>query len=101
MGLDTVELSADGTHLLACAAAEFSCPPVTFTVPGGRRVRLSVPSGRGLLAYAADLARDGSEVLVDAGPFDGDAHHRVYSIPFAGGRPRLLAREARLPSWAR
>jgi dipeptidyl aminopeptidase/acylaminoacyl peptidase len=101
MGLDTVELSRDGTHLLACAAAEFLCPPVTFEVPSGRRHRLTVPSGRGLVAYAADLSRDGREVLVDVGPFDGDAHHRVYSIPFAGGTPRLLVREAHSPSWAR
>jgi hypothetical protein len=101
MGLDTVEFSRDGRHLLACAAAEFLCPPVTFDVPSGRRHRLAVPSGRGLVAYAADLSGDGKNVLVDVGPFDGDVHHRAYSIPFAGGTPRLLVREAHSPSWAR
>jgi hypothetical protein len=100
MGLDTVELSADGTHLLACAAHEFYCSPVTFTVPEGRRRVLSVPTKIHELAYAEDLSRDGRAVLVDAGPFDGDAHHRAYSVPFGGGAPRLLVREAYSPSWA-
>ncbi|HEX6702155.1 MAG TPA: hypothetical protein VF101_15610 [Gaiellaceae bacterium] len=101
MGLDTVELSADGTHLLACAAHEFYCSPVTFTVPQGRRRVLSVPTKIHELAYAEDLSRDGQAVLVDAGPFDGDAHHRAYAVPFDGGKPRLLVREAYSPSWAR
>jgi hypothetical protein len=101
MGLDTVELSADGTHLLACAAYEFHCSPVTFTVPQGRRRALAVPTKIHELAYAEDLSRDGRAVLVDAGPFDGDLHHRAYAVPFGGGRARLLVREARSPSWAR
>jgi hypothetical protein len=67
MGLDPLELSADGKHLLACAAAEFGCPPVTFTVPGGTRYdlgrRLRTVARANELATAADLARDGRAVL--------------------------------------
>jgi hypothetical protein len=101
MGLDTVELSADGTHLLACAAHEFYCAPVTFTVPEGRRRALSAPQKLHELPSTADLSRDGRAVLVDVGPFDGDLHHRAYAIPFDGGKAELLVREAYSPNWAR
>lgn len=105
MGLHPVEFSEDGKRLLACAAAEFHCPPVTFTVPHGKEYALRIEEDRAIvraqeLAYAADLARDGSEVLFDVGPFDGPAGHRAYAIPFEGGKPRLLVRDATDPSWA-
>ena len=105
MGLDPLELSADGTRLLACAAAEFGCAPITFTVPDGKRYDLGARLRRTVvrlheLSTAADLSRNGREVLVDVGPFDGDDNHRAYAIPFRGGEPRLLARDARSPSWA-
>jgi hypothetical protein len=87
--------------LLACAAAEFSCSPVTFTVAGLKKHGLSVVGERAMVVQAHDLARDGSEVLVEAGAFDDDVHRRIYAIPFAGGEPRLLVRDATSPSWAR
>ena len=106
MGLRPLELSDNGKRLLACAAAEFHCPPVAFTVPGGEAYELRTEEDPAIvrtqeLAYAADLAKDGSEVLFDVGPFDGPAGHRVYSLPFEGGKPRLLVRDAVDPSWAR
>ena len=104
MGLDPLELSADGTHLLACAAAEFGCPPVTFTVPDGKRYdlgrRLRTVARRSELATAADLSRDGRAVLSSVSPFDTEDGGRVYAIPFRGGKPRLLVRDAATPSWA-
>jgi hypothetical protein len=106
MGLDPLEFSEDGKRLLACAAAEFSCPPVTITVPDGKQYKLRTRESRGgqarETAGAADLARDGSEVLVNVGPFDDPKNNRVYAIPFAGGKPRLIARHATasFASWA-
>lgn len=100
MGLDPLEFSEDGKRLLACAVSEFYCPPVTFTVPGGAKRELSVGDQGIRVVQAWDLARDGTEVLVDAGAFDDDTHHRVYAIPFEGGKPRLLVRDATSPSWA-
>jgi hypothetical protein len=103
MGLSPLELSEDGKRLLACAAAEFHCAPVTLAVPGGTDYNLPIRAlvRRGELAYVADLAPDGSEVLFDVGPFDGPTGHRVYAIPFEGGKPRLLVRDATDASWAR
>jgi hypothetical protein len=62
MGLEPLELSEDGKRLLACAAAEFSCPPVTFSVPDGKEYKLGLAS---------------RELVFDVGPFDGPAGHRV------------------------
>ena len=59
MGLDPLELSADGKHLLACAAAEFGCPPVTFHGPGREALRPRAPprAHRGPDARAGDRRR--------------------------------------------
>jgi hypothetical protein len=102
MGLRPLELSEDGTRLLACAAAEFHCAPVTLAVPGGTRYDLPIrPLVRpGERAGAGDLARDGSEVIFTVGPFDSPVGDRVYAIPFEGGKPRLLITDATDASWA-
>jgi Tol biopolymer transport system component len=101
-GLDPVALSNDGLHLLACQAFEFSCSPVTVTVPAGKsygfpEVQALVRTGG--VAMANDLSRDGTRVAVDVGPFDDDENHRVYEVPFAGGKLRLLARDAFRARW--
>jgi hypothetical protein len=104
-GLAAIRFSAGGTRLLACTTSEFHCPPVMLTVPDGRKVESRIEKNRsvvrpGELATAEDLSSDGTRVLVDVGPFDGSAHHRLYAIPFRGGKPRLLVREANRGSWA-
>jgi len=98
-GLEPREFSRDGKRLLACRSAEFSCRPVAFTVPDGKRYDLSVDNEPGMIPFGADLAADGSEVLVEVAPFDGHGE-RVYAVPFEGGTGRLLMRQAADPSWA-
>ena len=98
-GLEPREFSRDGKRLLACRSAEFSCRPVTFTVPDGKRYDLSVDNEPGMIPFGTDLAADGSEVLVEVAPFDGHGE-RVYAVPFEGGAARLLVRHAAHPSWA-
>ena len=105
MGLRPLEQSADGKRLLACAAAEFYCAPVTIDVPGGRRHDLGIEGNRALvrqgeLPQAGDLSSDGREVLFEVSPFDGTAFGRIYAIPFAGGKARLIVRDAIGGSWA-
>jgi hypothetical protein len=102
-GLDAVALSEDGRHLLACQAFEFSCAPVTVTVPAGKRhgfpeVQALLRTGE--VATPDDLSRDGARVPVDIGSFDSDQNHRLYELPFAGGKLRLLARNAFRAEWA-
>jgi Tol biopolymer transport system component len=94
-GVEPVDFSADGKRLLACYSREFGCPPVTFTVPEGKRHELKI---RDLYINAADLASDGTEVLVNSGLIEGP--YDVYSIPFEGGPARLLAKNAAFANWA-
>jgi hypothetical protein len=103
MGLRPLESSEDGRRLLACAAAEFHCAPVTLAVPGGTEYNLPIRPlvRRSELAQGADLAQDGSEVLFTVGPFDSPVDSRVYAIPFEGGKPRLLVSDATDASWSR
>ncbi len=99
-GLGPLDFSADGKRLLACNSAEFSCRSVTFTVPDGKRHELSVDSEPEMIPFGSDLAPDGSEVLVEVGPFDSPAE-RIYALPFEGGAARLLVKQADDASWAR
>jgi Tol biopolymer transport system component len=98
LGLDPLDFSDDGTRLLGCAASEFYCYPVTFTVPGGKSYEITV--GKKGVIQAADLSADGQDVLVHAGGFDDHGDHVVYAVPFEGGQPRVLARNASSPSWS-
>ena len=94
-GLQPLEFSADGKRLLGCYTYEFSCPPVTFSVPDGKRYE---PSIGGKPLTASDLSRDGTAILVNTGAAEGP--YDVYSIPFEGGPARLLAKQAVDASWA-
>jgi hypothetical protein len=98
-GLEPLEFSEDGKRLLACASADYSCAPVTFTVPDGERRDLSIEGKPEI--YARDLARDGSEVLVEAGPLYGPwPTTGVYAVPVDGASARVLVKDAFSPSWA-
>jgi hypothetical protein len=100
-GIEPVQLSADGTRLLACLAFEFGCPPAAFTIPGGRRIPLSFRGDPRTLAAPDALSRDGKEILVSIDPSESNLTHRVYTVPFGGGRSKLLLDGAESPSWSR
>lgn len=93
LGVEPVAFSQDGLRLLACLAAEFSCAPATFRLLDGSR---HVLHG---LAYGAAISSDGTQVLAGAGRLDGP--WRVVIVPFAGGKARVLARNATGPTWTR
>ena len=53
-----------------------------------------------LQLVAAGISRDGSTVLGVTGGFDPTGSgHDVVSVPFAGGTPKVLVRDAFAPSW--
>jgi hypothetical protein len=97
MGIEAVAFSNDGVRLLACLASEFQCSPVTFHVPDGRRYALSV-GGRNELSFGIAISRDGTQVLAEAGGLEGP--YRVLAVPFTGGEPRVLVRNADHASWS-
>ena len=97
LGLDAIGFSKDGTKLLGCAAWEFHCSPVTFSIPSGEAHDLTVETEA--VTQAQDFSDDGSEVLVTAGAFDGPPRD-LYAIPFEGGPPRLLVKNVSSARWA-
>jgi Tol biopolymer transport system component len=98
-GLVPEEFSADGTRLAACVSIELGpCEPVTFTVPNGPGQKLDVRDEG--TPWSARLAPDGSEVLFESGALDDEEHHTLSVIPFAGGKPRVLIRNAARACWA-
>ena len=50
---------------------------------------------------ATRLSADGTTVLGATGGFDPDGRHDVVTVPYAGGKPTLLARNAFNPDWTR
>lgn len=97
-GFTTVALSTDGTHLLACMPSEFACDPIAIDLPGGRQY--AFPELRKLgtsqeVSWTLDLTPDGRTVLILIRPAnDGPGKWLLYAVPFTGGKPTLLARNA-------
>lgn len=100
-GIEPVQLSANGRHLVACLAFEFGCPPAAFAMPAGRRVRLSYRVNPRTLSAPNAISRDGKLILVSEDPFESKLGYHVYVVPFGPGKTRLLLNGARSPSWVR
>jgi Tol biopolymer transport system component len=97
-GLDPVAWSADGTRLLA----EFGGQDTSYaeTVdPATGKVRRVGRFSDGIVGY--DLSADGSTILATTGGYDPGDHHDVVTIPYTGGLPTILVRDAFSPDWTR
>jgi len=95
-GLVPNEFSADGTRLAACVALELGgCEPVLFTVSNGPGRKLDIEQ-----VFSARLAPDGRSVLFESGVLDDEEHHTLSVIPFEGGTPRIVIRNAARGCWA-
>jgi len=97
-GLVPVELSADGTRLLAEFTGQdtgvgFAVNPST----GGTR-SLSRDAENGFLGF--DLSADGRTVLGHTGGPVPSARHDVVTMPWGGGEPTVLVRRAAFPDWS-
>jgi Tol biopolymer transport system component len=99
-GLVPEGFSADGKRLLACVSMELgACEPVTFDVPNGPGRKLVSAAEPGAV-WRAVLSADGSQVLLSDGRLDGEQDHSVFTMPFEGGKRRLLLRNSTDASWA-
>jgi Tol biopolymer transport system component len=97
-GLDPVSWSADGTRLLA----EFGGQDTSYaeTVdPATGRVKRVGRSSDGIVGY--DLSADGSTILATTGGYDPGDRHDVVTVPYTGGTPTVLVRDAFSPDWTR
>ena len=98
-GLFPTDWSADGNRLLA----EFQGQDTSYAVvvnpkTGGQRP----VAGKGESGFAGTaLSADGKQVLGYTGGFDPSNKHNVATVPYGGGKPKVLAKNAYEPSWSR
>ncbi len=98
-GLVPLAFSADGSRLLAQFVGQDTSEAWTVLVPSGRARRLTPHSVR-LPLQAAGISADGSTLLVNEGGFEGPASEgRVATLPFAGGRSKVLVAHGSQASW--
>ncbi|HYQ78462.1 MAG TPA: hypothetical protein VEP91_05045 [Solirubrobacterales bacterium] len=99
-GLFPTEWSADGSRLLT----EFQGQDVSYAVTVNPKTGAQRPvAGTGETGFVGtDLSSDGKLVLGFNGGFDpGLKNHKVQTVPYGGGKPKTLVKEAFEPSWNR
>lgn len=99
-GLFPTDWSANGSRLLA----EFQGQDTSYAVVVNPRTGAQRPvAGTGETGFVGtDLSADGTLVLGFNGGFDpGIRNHKVQTVPYGGGKPKTLVKEAFEPSWSR
>lgn len=98
-GLSPTEWSANGKRLLAEFGGQDTSYAVTVDPKTGAQRALTKEREVGFVGTA--LSRDGKVVLGSLGGFEPGPGHKVVSIPYGGGKPKLLAANASEPDWSR
>jgi Tol biopolymer transport system component len=98
-GLFPTDWSADGSRLLA----EFEGQDTSYAVVVNPRTGAQRPvAERGENGFVGTaLSADGRQVLGFTGGFDPIGDHHVATVPYDGGKPKVLARNALEPDWSR
>lgn len=100
LGLYPTDWSANGARLLT----EFEGQDTSYAVAVNPKTGAQRPvAGTGEQGFVGtDLSADGTLVLGFNGGFDpGLKNHKVQTVPYAGGKPKTLVKEAFEPSWNR
>jgi Tol biopolymer transport system component len=98
-GLSPTEWSANGNRLLT----EFGGQDTSYAVAVNPRTGAERPltKAREVGFVGTALSGDGKVVLGSLGGFEPGPGHKVVSIPYAGGKPKVLANNASEPDWSR
>lgn len=99
-GLFPTDWSANGARLLT----EFQGQDTSYAVVVNPKTGAQRPvAGTGESGFVGtDLSADGSTVLGFNGGFDvGLRNNKVQTVPYGGGKPKTLVKEAYEPSWSR
>ncbi len=99
-GLFPTDWSANGSRLLT----EFQGQDTSYAVVVNPKTGAQRPvAGTGEQGFVGtDLSADGKLVLGFNGGFDpGLRNHKVQTVPYSGGKPKTLVKEAFEPSWNR
>lgn len=98
-GLSPTEWSASGSRLLAEFGGQDTTYAVTVNPKTGAERALTKERETGFVGTA--LSRDGKLVLGSLGGFEPGPGHKVVSIPYKGGKPKVLANNASEADWSR
>ena len=98
-GLDPTAWSANGRHLLAEFGGQDTTYAVTVNPKTGAERALTKERETGFVGTA--LSSDCRLVLGSLGGFEPGPGHKVVSIPYAGGKPKVLANNASEADWSR
>jgi len=98
-GLSPTEWSGNGNRLLAEFGGQDTTYAVTVNPKTGAERALTKEREVGFVGTA--LSKDGKFVLGSLGGFEPGPGHKVVSIPYAGGKPKVLASNASEADWSR
>jgi Tol biopolymer transport system component len=98
-GLTPTEWSSNGKRLLAEFGGQDTSYAVTVNPRTGAERALTKEREVGFVGAA--LSADGSTVLGSLGGFEPSPNHKVVTIPYGGGKPKVLAKNASEPDWSR
>jgi hypothetical protein len=98
-GLVPLELSANGKRLLAEFVGQDTSVGFAVNPESGKVRALSRDSENGFVA--ADLTADGRTVLGHTGGPDPGRAGNVVTMPYRGGKAKVLVRHASFPDWSR
>jgi Tol biopolymer transport system component len=97
-GLYPTQWSASGSRLLTEYEGQDTSYAVTVNPRTGAQRALTKEREQGFVGTA--LSADGSMVLGWLGGFEPGPGHEVVTIPYGGGSPRVLAKNAFEPDWS-
>jgi len=98
-GLYPTQWSANGKRLLAQFSGQDTSYAVTVNPQTGTQRPLVEATEQGFAGAA--LSADGKLVLGAGGGFEPGPGHNVATIPYSGGKPKVLAKNAFEPGWSR
>lgn len=98
-GLSPTEWSANGNRLLTEFGGQDTTYAVTVNPKTGAERALTKERETGFVGTA--LSKDGKFVLGSLGGFEPGPGHKVVSIPYKGGKPKVLANNASEADWSR
>ncbi|HEV7399846.1 MAG TPA: hypothetical protein VGN84_06205 [Solirubrobacterales bacterium] len=98
-GLSPTEWSASGNQLLTEFGGQDTTYAVTVNPKTGAERALTKEREVGFVGTA--LSKDGKLVLGSLGGFEPGPGHKVVTIPYSGGKPKVLANNASEADWSR
>ena len=99
LGLSPTQWSSNGRRLLAQFGGQDTSYAVTVNPRTGAQRPLIEATEQGFAGAA--LSADGKLVLGATGGFEPGPGHNVATVPYGGGKPKVLAKNAFEPDWSR